>query len=66
MWVRGVLGLVLVVVGGVWIAQGSGAMHGSAMSGHSQYAALGVVVLLLGVGLIAWAFRIKEGRRPRS
>ncbi len=66
MWVRGVIGAVLVLIGGVWIAQGSGAMHGSAMSGHSQYAALGVVVLLLGVALIAWAFRIKEGRRPRS
>jgi len=66
MWLRGVVGLVLVVVGGVWIAQGSGAVHGSAMSGHSQYAALGVVVLVVGLALIGWAWRIKEGRRPRS
>jgi len=41
-------------------------VHGSAMSGHSQYAGLGVVVLLLGLALIGWAWRIKDGRRPRS
>jgi protein-S-isoprenylcysteine O-methyltransferase Ste14 len=66
MWVRGVIGLVLVVVGGLWIAQGSGAVHGSMMSGHSQYAALGVVVVLIGLALIGWAWRIRENRRPRA
>jgi len=36
------------------------------MSGHSQYAALGVVVVLLGLALIGWAWRIRENRRPRA
>ena len=63
MWVRGVIGIVLVAVGGVWIAQGSGKMHGSVMTGHSQYTALGVVVVLVGVALIGWAWRLGSRRR---
>jgi hypothetical protein len=64
MWIRGILGIVLIVVGGGWIAQGSGAMHGSMMTGHSQYTALGVVVVLIGLGLIGWAWRLRS-RGPR-
>ncbi|MFJ8019339.1 hypothetical protein [Streptomyces sp. NPDC096311] len=64
MWIRGVIGLVLIVLGSTWIAQGSGAMSGSAMSGHSQYSALGAVVVLIGVALIGWAWRLRS-RRPR-
>jgi hypothetical protein len=59
MWVRGVIGVVLVAIGGVWVAQGSGAMHGSMMSGHSQYALLGVVVIAAGLALIGWAWRLR-------
>jgi hypothetical protein len=63
MWVRGVIGIILIAVGGVWIAQGSGNMHGSVMTGHSQYTALGVVVVILGVVLIGWALRLRSRRR---
>jgi hypothetical protein len=47
----------LCVIGAVWIAQGAGAMHGSGMSGHRQYAVLGIVVILFGVTLLVWARR---------
>jgi hypothetical protein len=60
MWMRGVIGVVLVAIGGLWIAQGTGAVHGSMMSGHGQYAVLGVLVVLVGVALLGWAWR---GRR---
>jgi hypothetical protein len=67
MWIRGVIGVVLVAIGGVWIAQGSGAMHGGMMSGHSQYAALGAVVVVVGLALIGWALRIRsQGGRTTS
>jgi hypothetical protein len=59
MWVRGVLGLILGLTGILWILQGTNAVHGSGMSGHGVYAVLGVVVLLIGAALLAWAWRIR-------
>ena len=64
MWIRGVVGIVLIVIGSVWIAQGSGTMHGSSMTGHSQYTGLGAVVILIGLGLLGWAWRLRS-RGPR-
>jgi K+-transporting ATPase A subunit len=64
MWIRSVIGLVLIALGSVWIAQGTGAMRGSMMSGHGQYAALGAVTVLIGLSLIGWAWRIRR-RSPR-
>lgn len=63
MLVRGISGIVLVVLGAVWIAQGTGAMSGSGMSGHGQYAVLGVVVALIGLFLLvrAWRLRATQG-----
>ena len=65
MWVRGVIGVVLVAIGSVWVAQGTGAMSGSMMSGHSQYALLGAVAILIGLALLGWAWRVR-GRDGRS
>jgi len=46
----GVIGVVLCLGGAVWIRQGTNAMHGSGMSGHGQWAILGVVI---GLALLA-------------
>jgi Na+/melibiose symporter-like transporter len=64
MRVRVIVGFILCVVGIVWIAQGFGAIHGSAMSGHHQYAGLGIVVLIIGVAVIAVSWR-RRGRTHR-
>jgi hypothetical protein len=61
-WIRGIAGIILCVVGAVWIAQGSGAMHGSGMSGHAQYALLGGAVVIVGLGLLGWAALIRRRR----
>ena len=60
MWIRIVIGVVLCAVGGVWIGQGVGAVHGSAMSGHSQYAVLGALVVLVGLVLLLSALRARR------
>ena len=52
---RGAVGLVAVAVGVVWIGQGVGSIHGSFMTGHSQYTALGVILVIFGVAMLAWA-----------
>jgi hypothetical protein len=62
MWVRGILGVVLCLVGAIWIGQGTDAIHGSSMSGHGQYTVLGVVFLLLGAALLVWAWLIRRDR----
>jgi hypothetical protein len=50
--IRGVIGFILVVVGGVWIAQGTGALGGSFMSGEAVWAVIGVIVALFGLALV--------------
>jgi len=60
MWVRGIIGVLLCVVGVVWIAQGTNVLHGSGMSGHGLYAVLGAVVFVVGAALLTWAWRIRN------
>lgn len=62
MWPRGIVGVVLCLVGAVWITQGTGAMHGSGMSGHGEYTVLGAVVIVIGLVLLAWAARLRRSR----
>jgi hypothetical protein len=54
-WIRGIAGVVLCALGALWIAQGSGAVQGSGMSGHGQFALLGGVAVAAGLALLAWA-----------
>lgn len=54
------LGLVLVLVGLVWTAQGLGWLEGSPMTGETLWAVLGPLLALVGVGLVVRGAR----RRP--
>ncbi|MBV8161979.1 MAG: hypothetical protein JO265_13735 [Acidimicrobiia bacterium] len=63
MWVRVVIGAVLVLVGAVWIGQGVGAIHGSFMTGHAEWAVIGGVCAFLGGALLVGARRTGAGRR---
>jgi uncharacterized membrane protein YjjP (DUF1212 family) len=57
---RLIIGVVLVLLGGVWFFQGIDAIGGSAMSGSSFWAIAGIVVVAVGIGLVLAA------RRQRS
>ena len=53
-----VLGIVMLLVGGLWTFQGLGYIGGSAMSGSSTWAVIGPIVAGLGLALvIVWAQR---------
>jgi hypothetical protein len=65
MLIRGIGGVILCLLGATWIAQGTGGMSGSSMSGHGQYAVLGVVVALVGIYLLVQAWRVR-GRRTHE
>lgn len=62
MWARIVVGAVFFLTGAVWIAQGTGALGGSGMSGHGQWAVIGVAALLIGSALLFQARRIRRAR----
>jgi uncharacterized membrane protein HdeD (DUF308 family) len=65
MWARGIGGVVACLIGVLWILQGTDVVHGSGMSGHGLYAVLGVVLVLIGLALLARAWRIRTSR-PNS
>jgi hypothetical protein len=52
-----VVGIILLLLGGLWVAQGSNLMAGSAMSGQSMWLWIGIVVLIVGVVAVWWANR---------
>lgn len=60
-WARGLGGVILVLLGLIWIGQGLNLLRGSGMSGHSMYAAIGLVVAIAGVWLL-WSLT-RAGRR---
>jgi NhaP-type Na+/H+ and K+/H+ antiporter len=56
----GIVGLLAVLVGALFIGQGTNRIHGSSMSGHPGYAWLGGVLLAIGLGLILLARRLRR------
>jgi drug/metabolite transporter superfamily protein YnfA len=51
------VGLVLVLLGGVWFCQGIGWLGGSSMTGETLWTIIGPVVAAIGVVLIALGLR---------
>jgi uncharacterized membrane protein len=56
-WIRRIIGTVLIAVGGVWIAQGTGALEGSFMTGEGFWTFMGVLAALLGIALLVGSAR---------
>ena len=56
-WSWAALGVLLLVVGGVWILQGVGALEGSFMTGRSVWAWIGSATALAGVLVLVFARR---------
>jgi hypothetical protein len=52
--IKGIVGVVCVLLGLLWIGQGTNVLPGSFMSGQAQWAILGLVVLLVG-GWLLWS-----------
>ncbi|MGH2596978.1 MAG: hypothetical protein ACRDH7_13580 [Actinomycetota bacterium] len=59
-WVLIALGILLTLVGVVWIFQGAGFLKGSFMTGSSKWLLIGVVSVVIGLPV---AFRALRPRR---
>ena len=52
-----IVGVLVGLVGIVWIGQGIGLIPGSFMTNDIKWAVIGAVMLVVGVGLIVWDTR---------
>ncbi len=59
---RLVIALLVALVGLVWIAQGTGIIGGSAMSGSSFWAIVGLVLLVVAAVIAAREWRLSTSR----
>jgi len=63
-WSRTIIGVVVSLVGIVWLFQGTNALHGSYMSGRPLYAVFGAILIVGGVALLGWTWRLRKRRTP--
>jgi predicted tellurium resistance membrane protein TerC len=59
-WLLNILGVILLLVGVVWILQGINILPGSFMSGQLIYALLGIIVGVIGVAILAYNSRRRK------
>jgi len=59
-WIVPAVGVVLIVVGAVWTLQGIGVLEGSAMSGSRLWTINGLIAVLVGLGLVLLAVRVRR------
>ncbi len=66
-WFRLVGGVLVLLLGVIWIGQGFNLIKGSGMSGHGQYAVAGAVVALCGLWLLWGPLQtmLRRGRTNR-
>lgn len=60
-WLRGIVGIIFLAFGLLWILQGLNIVQGSFMSGQTMWLVIGIIVGLLGVWLL-WTLRKSRGK----
>jgi hypothetical protein len=58
--VLNIVGGLLVLVGTIWILQGINVLPGSFMSGQSQWAMRGAILVFAGIAGLVWANRKRK------
>jgi len=59
-WVKLVVGILLGLIGLVWVGQGLNLIKGSVMTGQLQWAVIGAVLIVLAAWLL-WGFARERG-----
>jgi hypothetical protein len=61
-WVLIIVGIVLILLGGLWALQGVGILLGSPMTGQPRWLIIGTIVVIIGIASFIMGLR----RRPAS
>jgi hypothetical protein len=59
-WGLTAVGILLTVVGAVWIFQGAGFLKGSFMTGSSKWLLIGVVSVVIGLQVVFRGLRLRK------
>ena len=59
-WVVPAAGVLLAVVGVVWVLQGTGTLGGSFMSGQPTWTVNGLIALGVGIAILAFSSRVRK------
>ena len=51
-----IVGIIAILLGGLWILQGANVMPNTVMSGQSQWLYTGIVLALAGVATLIWVW----------
>ena len=65
-WLKGIVGVVFVLLGLAWIGQGLNILPGSFMSGQSMWAIIGLVLLVVGAWLLWTLVRARNSAGQSS
>ena len=60
-WIADIVGVIMALLGILWILQGTNVIRGGVMGGQGQWAVIGFVVGIIGIGLLVYV-----NRRPRN
>jgi hypothetical protein len=63
-WLKSIVGIVLILLGLLWIGQGSNLLPGSFMSGQTMWAIIGVIVAIVGAWLLWSALSVSRRAVP--
>jgi hypothetical protein len=61
-WIWNILGVLLILIGILWILQGVNVLPGSFMSGQIQFTFLGIVLDIIGLVLLVYTNRSRQRR----
>ena len=60
MAMRILIGVTLLLTGVVWFFQGIGTIEGSGMTGHAEWSVIGAVLIVVAIGLLAGARKLRD------
>lgn len=55
-----IVGVLLILMGGIWILQGFNVLPVGLMAGQMQYALLGAILVVVGIGLLVFSRRRRK------